>query len=391
MKLNLIILLLLGSLTIAYSQVSTVRLTTFPVGSCDINLLTLSVNADITVGQIVQVSLGLNLALNVEILQPNLNEELFTVTFTTLGGLAGGQVTTYSNVPLNTCIVGQGAQPDFFLSQVDDGFGGEDPHFCPLSANRTIARMCYMPKAKRKGVYNIITNKLFQWNSYWGIFPGAWGSSNPQYILREGFTIRNPLQSMVISSIEQVRKEKGKQGDQKIQEMRVAAKEVVPDVKILFDTKLVNGKGHLIVKINMVDLENVKQAHDTTKIKLIPTEELLKQKYLFFGPEFPFYYISLANYNFGVINTPFFSVKFLVKTHQIGKKTVITYFNNKIQMERNKMTSKSHGILGQTISGKYYKEPRIGCVECFVKGSVEEYREKNDDLFGKNFTFNRFN
>jgi hypothetical protein len=257
-----------------------------------------------------------------------------------------------------------------------------DPHFSPLSENQTISAMRYTPKSDRDGVYNIFSNKFVQWNSQWTIYNDMPAYHLPQFSTQEGFVFKHP------SFTNQQAKNEGH----------------VDSVELLF--KLDTGAESRWLITNVETRTILKGDKNSSPLVAVPFVDAHK-KFFFFGEEYPNYYVHMPNRWDAVLVTPFLTVSlqgtFMDLHHKHGltgkQKRELSHFpkyqwpfyNAAVTVDDAPGMKDSHGLLGQTLRPECpYSEPRDGCVPCFVKGEIEDYRIQNNDIFGNQFKFNKF-
>lgn len=232
----------------------------------------------------------------------------------------------------------------------------QDPHFYPLSSNSSIAAMQYTPRVP-DGVYNIFSNKYFQWNSKFESFNDLpFAVEFPQFVEEDAFMVRNPVNKQVV---------------------RVTFKPS-PD-------------SEMKIRLNLaVEIEG----------RTIPL--IAGQKHFLFGEEHPGYFVVAVNRWKARLETPEIRVlsgayyldlakRGLKREAAKHPKFKWNYLNTKIYVEDDAVDRDSHGLLGQTLRPECpYKAPHKECIECFVKGKLSDYRLDDDKVFGTGFRYNKF-
>lgn len=180
---------------------------------------------------------------------------------------------------------------------------------------------------KSLDIYNYITLSDFQQNCRFIKYPGIW---NGEYVIEVGMLIRDPRSNAAASTI------------------------------------AIGSAKHNNTWSLKVLLDDIEMTQTTTHTKLFTTEQRSA---------------SQVTVEFAMLRVDI-SLKF---AHGLP------YLNLKEEALLPEVLQNAHGLIGQSARPEVpYKTPRKECFECFVQGTMEDYRIQSGDLFGMDFKYNLF-
>lgn len=201
-----------------------------------------------------------------------------------------------------------------------------DPHVTPFY---TPQFPFTLPAARNSlDVYNYITLPDYQQNCRFIKYPSAW---NGEYVIEVGMLIRDPMSKAAASTV------------------------------AVGPVKTTNSTWSLRIRV-----DNMEVAQTTLHRKLFTVEQQSASNVI----------VELAMVRVSI------TLKF---AHGLP------YINLKEEALLPEILHTAHGLIGQTARPEVpYKTPRKECFECFVRGSMEDYRVLSGDLFGTDFKYNLF-